>query len=57
MVLNAEVVTALQAGALHRFADWPNPNVPGVAIGLYTIWGGDEFVYVGMAGRASAEVL
>jgi hypothetical protein len=37
-------------GRLHRFSDWPIDDLsrrPGV----YTIWKGDEFIYVGMAGR------
>ena len=42
----------LQHGPLYRFADWPNPEVPLVAAGVYTIWEGDWFLYVGMAGRA-----
>ena len=35
--VNAEALTALQSGRLHRFADWPNPEVPIVAIGLSSI--------------------
>jgi hypothetical protein len=53
----AAIIEALQHGRLYRFADWPNPEVPLVAIGLYTVWQDDEFIYVGMAGRASEEVL
>jgi len=34
-----------------RFGDWPNRAVPRVAAGVYTVWRGDEFIYVGMAGR------
>lgn len=41
----------LQTGQLHRFADWPNPAVPAVAAGVYTIWADQQFTYVGMAGR------
>lgn len=33
------------------FSDWPNPNVPAVAAGVYAIWKMDELVYCGMSGR------
>ena len=33
------------------FSAWPNSDVP-VGAGVYTIWEGEEFVYVGMSGRA-----
>jgi hypothetical protein len=33
-----------------RFADWPSADVPG-GPGIYTIWRGTEFLYVGIAGR------
>ena len=39
-----------RAGPLYRFADWPVREVP-ESPGLYTIWEGDRFLYVGMAGR------
>ena len=42
----------LRDGPLYRFADWPNPEVPNGRIGVYTVWGGDELIYVGMGGRA-----
>jgi hypothetical protein len=35
----------------HRFSDWPNPEVPAVAAGVYAIWEGDTLVYCGMSGR------
>ena len=41
----------LHSGESHRFADWSNEHVPAVAAGVYTIWDGDQFLYVGMAGR------
>jgi len=44
----------LSAGSLYRFADWPNPAVPNSKAGSYTVWRGDQLVYVGMAGRALA---
>ena len=46
------IIDRLAHGPLHRFADWPNKDVPKVAIGLYTVWRGDEFIYVGMAGKS-----
>jgi len=48
----------LQTGPTHRFSDWPNLTVPKVAAGVYTIWDGSRFIYVGMAGRGmtTAEV-
>lgn len=42
----------LQNGPLSRFSDWPNPAVPLVAAGVYTIWEGGQLVYAGMAGRS-----
>jgi hypothetical protein len=42
----------LRDGPLYRFADWPNPEVPNGRIGVYTVWGGDELIHVGMGGRA-----
>lgn len=45
-------LVALETGPIRRFAEWPDPTVPKVTAGVYTIWDGDHFVYVGMAGRA-----
>jgi hypothetical protein len=33
------------------FADWPNPDVPAVAAGVYAIWKDKELIYCGMSGR------
>ena len=33
------------------FADWPNPGVPAVAAGVYSIWKDNELIYCGMSGR------
>jgi hypothetical protein len=51
------IINHLAHGPLHCFADWPNAEVPNVAIGIYTVWRGDEFVYGGVAGtsRPSSE--
>jgi hypothetical protein len=37
----------LSDGQLHRFADWPNPAVNRRQTGVYSVWRGHEFVYVG----------
>ena len=34
-----------------RFSDWPNPDVPLVAAGVYAVWNDDELFYCGMSGR------
>lgn len=49
--MQPNVIAALTEGPSHRFNDWPNPLVPRVAAGVYTIWRGGEFIYVGMSGR------
>jgi hypothetical protein len=42
----------LATGALYRFSDWPNADVPTVAYGVYTVWlPEDALLYVGMSGR------
>lgn len=41
----------LVTGDLYRFADWPNPKIRMVEPGVYTIWEGDQFIYVGYAGQ------
>jgi hypothetical protein len=46
-------LTALASGVLHRFTDWPNPDVPAAAFGVYSVWLPDgKLLYVGMSGRA-----
>jgi hypothetical protein len=53
MTNNRNVALAeLRDGPLYGFADWPNPAVPNGRIGVYTLWHGDQLIYVGMAGRA-----
>jgi hypothetical protein len=44
-------LTALSAGLLFRFADWPNEAVPKRQAGVYTVWRGDQLLYAGMAGK------
>jgi hypothetical protein len=41
---------ALVSGPAYRFLDWLNDAVPRSAAGTYTIWNGDQFLYVGMSG-------
>lgn len=47
-----ELLSLLERGQLYSFRGWPNPAVPGLAAGAYTIWRQDELIYVGMAGRS-----
>jgi len=35
----------------HKFSDWPNPDIPSVAAGVYAIWHGEQLIYCGMSGR------
>ena len=41
----------LRDGPLHWFRDWPSPDVPRHAAGVYSIWRADKLVYAGMSGR------
>lgn len=43
----------LATGPLFLFREWPNNAVPRRAAGVYTIWRGDEFIYVGMSGKGA----
>jgi hypothetical protein len=47
-----EVATPLEDGPRHHFAAWPNRDIPFAPAGVYTVWQGDIFIYVGMAGRS-----
>lgn len=47
---NEDALCALVQGELHRFADWPIRSVPRDA-GIYTVWRGSDFLYVGISGR------
>jgi hypothetical protein len=49
-----EAEDQLEKGPLYCFSDWPTGDIPQIAAGVYTIWRGTEFVYVGMAGRGNA---
>lgn len=34
-----------------QFSDWPNPQIPAVAAGVYAIWKDSDLIYCGMSGR------
>lgn len=46
-----KLLQALETGPSHRFSEWPNPSVPKVAAGVYTVWEQGRLIYVGMSGR------
>jgi hypothetical protein len=46
-----EIYEALTTGRLHSFRDALHETLPLACIGVYTIWRGPDFVYVGIAGR------
>lgn len=48
-----DATSALLHGELLRFADWPIDSVPKTP-GIYTIWRGSDFLYVGIAGRGAS---
>ena len=48
----SQVIDDLVTGKLYSFSDWPNEDLPDVAIGMYTIWKGDLFAYVGISGTS-----
>lgn len=35
---------------LYRFSDWPNPDVPQLAAGVYAIWDDKQLIYTGEYG-------
>ena len=47
---NSNESEALASGPLLAFADWPHAE-PTKGPGIYTIWRGPQFLYVGVAGR------
>jgi hypothetical protein len=49
-----ELLRGPETGPCHRFSDWPNPSVPKVAAGVYTVWERGRLVYVGMSSRRLA---
>ena len=53
--LPPKLVDDLTTGELYSFSERPNKGIPQVAIGIYTIWNGDEFAYVGISGLSVKE--
>lgn len=47
-----DVIDALVSAESFSFREWPNELVP-IGAGVYTIWEGDSFVYVGMSGKGA----
>jgi hypothetical protein len=35
----------------HRFTDWPNAEVPAIAVGVYVVWYGEILICCGRLGR------
>lgn len=44
-------IPGLETGKLFPFADWPNEEIPLVSVGAYTVWLGEQLLYVGYSGR------
>ena len=44
-------LSELSNGNLFTFKDKTSWTVPKVSSGVYTIWNGNEFLYVGMSGK------
>lgn len=44
-------IADLETGKLFPFADWPNEEIPRVSVGVYTVWLGEQLIYVGYSGR------
>ena len=52
LVGDSSQLGVLATGTRYRFADWPSPDIPRVAAGVYTVWLSDgRLLYVGMSGR------
>lgn len=47
--------TELEYGPLCSFADWPNRKIIGEVVGVYTVWQGATFLYVGISGKTVTE--
>lgn len=46
----------MQFSQRYKFSDWPNPNIPPSAAGVYAIWDGTTLMYCGMSGRQIEKV-
>jgi hypothetical protein len=49
-----EHLAALQDSTLRPFSSGVDSSIPRVCAGVYTIWRGEQLIYVGHAGRAAA---
>jgi hypothetical protein len=49
MTVAGSVLEELETGLLSAFADWPNDELRGGGPGVYSVWRGDEFLYVGIS--------
>ena len=49
--MNNTTLQSLEIGVAYSFGDWPNQSVSRVAIGAYTVWENDRFLYVSSAGE------
>lgn len=45
----ATLARELEDGPAYRFSDWPATHFPSGPSGVYTIWYGSTFIYVGMS--------
>jgi hypothetical protein len=46
---SADMVALLEDGPLRSFRDWPPAELPAGPSGVYTVWRGTSFLYVGMS--------
>jgi hypothetical protein len=46
-----DLYEVLTTGQAHSFRDALHDSLPMASIGVYTIWRGSDFLYVGIAGR------
>ena len=44
-------ISPLFEGELYPFEIRPDESIPDIASGLYSIWQGEQFLYIGIAGR------
>jgi uncharacterized protein (DUF779 family) len=51
MEIEQSIYDALVIGPAYTFTDGLHDDIPIAKPGVYTIWRGTEFVYVGVAGR------
>ena len=52
------LVTSLESGTVYRFADWPLEKLRADGKpGVYTVWRGDDFIYVGISWKEGSKGL